>query len=80
LPQLRRSNSYGLCPTIIEIQHNLMPYFTRIKEMDWVVGAEPTTSAFYSISKKAGWRRIIASWYLRGDATAAPRLVTAEPN
>jgi hypothetical protein len=43
LPQLR-SNSYGLCPTIIEIQHNLMPYFTRLKEMDRV-GVEPTTSA-----------------------------------
>jgi hypothetical protein len=24
-----------------------MPYFTRIKEMDWVVGFEPTTSASF---------------------------------
>jgi hypothetical protein len=32
------------CPTTIQNDLNLMPYFPRIKEMDWV-GVEPTTSA-----------------------------------
>jgi hypothetical protein len=33
----------GFCPTITENELSLMPYYTRIEEMDRV-GVEPTTS------------------------------------
>jgi hypothetical protein len=33
---------YGFCPTIIQIELTIIPYFTRIKEMDRV-GVEATT-------------------------------------
>ena len=59
-PELREGDIQVLLPNIVrqlpKTSVNLMPYFTRIKEMDRV-GFEPTTSALfedeiYSLSKE----------------------------